>query len=101
MDFPAALLEQISSAVDAGLAAMTEDEKSEMDSIILVCVRKGGQSGVVKIFHDPDTLPNGDAGKNLMAIHSIRHAVGIARQSARAIERLIPAPPPGLAGRVH
>ncbi|MDA8153134.1 MAG: hypothetical protein M0003_10545 [Acidithiobacillus sp.] len=101
MDVSAFLLEQISGAVDSALLSMSSEEKGELDSVVLVCVRKGGQSGLVKVFHDPDSLPKADTGKNLIAIHSIHYAVDIAQQSAVSIGRLIPVQPRGGAERVH
>ena len=101
MDVSAVLLEQISVAVDGALVSMSGAERAELDSIVLVCVRKGGQSGLVKVFHDPDSLPKADTGKNLVAINSIHYAIDIAQQSALSIGRLIPVQPRGGADRVH
>lgn len=101
MDVSAVLLEQISGAVDSALMSMPGNERADLDSIVLVCVRKGGQSGLVKVFHDPESLPKADTGKNLIAINSIRCAVDIAQQSAVSIGRLIPVQPRGGAERVH
>lgn len=101
MDVSAVLLEQISGAVDGALMSMDGTERAGLDSVVLICVRKGGQSGLVKVFHDPDSLPKADTGKNLVAINSIHHAIDIAQQSALSIGRLIPVLPRGGADRVH
>lgn len=101
MDVSTVLLEQISGTVDHALMTMSGDDRAELDSIVLICVRKGGQSGLVKVFHDPESLPKADMGKNLVAINSIHYAVDIAQQSASSIGRLIPVPPRGGAERVH
>ena len=101
MDVSMVLLEQISGTVDNALMTMSGDERAELDSIVLICVRKGGQSGLVKVFHDPESLPTADMGKNLVAINSIHYAVDIAQQSASSIGRLIPVPPRGGSERAH
>lgn len=101
MDVSALLLEKISGAVDSALMSMDSAERAELDSLVLICVRKGGQSGLVKVFHDPDSLPKADIGKNLVAVNSIRYAIDIAQQGALSIGRMIPVLPRDGSDRVH